>query len=611
MHRHAHAPRHAGLSRTTRQLSAAVALLLAATAVNLVAGTEPAAAKPLAGRTFYVDAQNGNDQSAGTSTTTAWKSLSKLSSVTFQASDTISLRRGQTFTGQAVINGTATTSAPITVTAYGTGSAPTLSNPTGWNMLQVQAPHVTVENLRFADGVVFDNADGTGITGPKYRLSGAVAVTDTGTGAIVRNNEFTQVGVGVKTYATDSLIQNNNFHDLKIAFRGMDSGSETSYGAIGVSVNNSDVRVSGNKFTNCRSTDSPYGADGGAVEIEGFDHDKNDITIDHNVSTGSQGFLEVTETNTADVDLLYNVSDDYQQFLAFDTTTHPDNYLVAHNTILRDRGDDQKLFAIYYYREDGPAPQDSWLTISSNIIEMSTGIVLFDYLWPHDHNLINASLGDAPGAGDILAAPKLTDVAGGDYTPQATSPAVDNGGPAAGTTDLLGNPSNRALGPDIGAIERQNQPTAGTSVVQNGGFETATSITGTSTPWYSEGSLAYGVDNGTGTARTGSRNAWIASSASGTWGAVKQTVTVTPNKNYRLTFWVRNSGNIDQGWLGVKTTGGTVISEVEHGTAPAYSRVVLTLNSGSNSTLVLHSGYYSPTGSAWQRIDDVALQPLS
>ncbi|MEV8395055.1 MULTISPECIES: choice-of-anchor Q domain-containing protein [unclassified Streptomyces] len=242
---------------------------------------------------------------------------------------------------------------------------------------------------------------------------------------------------------------------------------------------------------------------------------------------------------------------------------------------------------------------------------MDSGVVLYDYLWPHDHNLINAPLGDAPGVGDLLTDPKLTNVAGGDYTPQATSPAVDNGGPANATTDLLGNPSNRALGPDIGAVERQDQPTAGTNTVQNGGFEQATTLTSTSTPWYSEGSPAYGVDNGTGAAHTGSRDAWISSAQAGVWGAIKQTVTVTPNKRYRLTAWVENSGSIEQGWLGAKTTGGTVVGEVHHGTAPTYGRVVLTPDSGSNSTLVLHSGYYSPTGSAWQRIDDGSPQQLS
>ena len=71
----------------------------------------------------------------------------------------------------------------------------------------------------------------------------------------VDNNEFTDVGVGVKTYGTNTVITHNSFHDLVIAYRGMDSGSETSYGAIGVSLDNSYETVSYNDFINCRATD--------------------------------------------------------------------------------------------------------------------------------------------------------------------------------------------------------------------------------------------------------------------------------------------------------------------------------------------------------------------
>jgi hypothetical protein len=423
--------------------------------------TSGAAPHTAGGRTFYLDSDNGDDQAAGTSSATAWKTLARVTAAQFKPGDTIALRRGETFTGTATIAGTGTALAPITVTAYGSGAAPTLSNPTGWNMLQLNAPHVVVDQLRFADGVVFDNADGVGIRGPKYELSGAIALTDPATDAYIHDNEFTQVGVGVKTYATGTLIAHNSFHDLKIAFRGMDSGSETSYGAIGISIDNSDARVTANSFVNCRSTDSPYGADGGAVEIEGFDHPKDDISIDHNLSSGSQGFTEVTETTTADVHLTYNISDDYQQFLAYDTTTHPDAYVVAHNTIVRDRGDHQKLFAIYYYREAGPTPEDSWLTISGNIIQMTSGVVLSDYLWPHDHNVIQGTLGDTPGTGDVLADPQFTDRDAGDYRPLPTSPAIDNGGPAAGFTDFYGNPARVGRASDSGAIEVQHRTAGG------------------------------------------------------------------------------------------------------------------------------------------------------
>ncbi|MFF2522992.1 choice-of-anchor Q domain-containing protein [Streptomyces liangshanensis] len=563
------------------------------------------------GKVYYLDAQSGNDSAAGTTTATAWKTLNRITTATLSPGDVVALRRGQTFTGTGTVNGSGTTAAPITVTAFGSGAAPTLTNPAGWNMLQLAGSHIDVTQLRFADGVVFDNADGKGITGPKYKLSGAIAVTDPAASAHIHDNEFTQVGVGVKTYGTGTLIDHNSFHDLKIAFRGMDSGSETSYGAVGVSINNSGAQVSYNQFVNCRSTDSPYGADGGALEIEGFDHDKNNITIDHNYSSGSQGFLEVTETNSSNVKLLYNISDDYQQFVAFDTTTHPSGYQADHNTVVRARGDNQTQFAIYFYREEGPPPADSWLSITNNIFYLTSGVVLYDYNWPHHHNLVYGALGYSPGVGDIAADPQFTNTAGGDFRPGPTSPAKDNGTTATAATDIYGNNSTVGLGTDIGAVEAQTAPAAGANAVSDSGFEQQTAITATSTPWLAEGALATGVDVAQGKAHTGSDNAWITSAGQTDWGGVKQIVNVTAGATYRLTVWVKNSGNIDHGWLGAKTTTGTVVNEISYGSSPAWTRYVLTVKPGTATQLSLYAGYYGPSGvSTWQTIDDITLQKI-
>ncbi|MFC8824145.1 choice-of-anchor Q domain-containing protein [Streptomyces sp. NPDC057137] len=564
------------------------------------------------GTVRYLDSQAGDDSAAGTTPATAWKTLNRVTAASPAPGDVVALRRGQTFTGSATLGGSGTASAPITVTAFGTGAPPTLSNPGGWNMLQLAGSHIEVTQLRFADGAVFDNADGQGITGPKYRLSGAIAVTGPAGSAHIHDNEFTQVGVGVKTYALGTRIDHNSFHDLKIAFRGMDAGAETSYGALGVSINNSDAQVSFNRFVNCRSTDSPYGADGGAVEIEGFDHAKNDITIDHNYSSGSQGFLEVTETTTSNVSLLYNISDDYQQFVAFDTTTQPSGYRVDHNTVVRARGDNQTQFAIYFYREPGPDPTDSWLSLTNNIFYLTSGVVLHDYDWPHDHNLVLGTLGYAPGPGDIQADPQFTDTAGGDYRPGPTSPARDNGTAATAATDIYGNNSTVGPGSDIGAVEAQNAPAAGADAVADGGFEQQTAITATSSPWVADGSPQSGVDVAQGTAHTGQDNAWITSTDQTGWGAVKQNVPVVAGATYRLTAWVKNSGNIDHGWLGAKTAQGTVINEISHGGSPDWTRFVLTVKPGTATQLSLYVGYYGPVGqSAWERIDDVTLRRIS
>ncbi|KZE39470.1 choice-of-anchor Q domain-containing protein [Microbacterium sp. T32] len=562
------------------------------------------------GTIFYVDATAGSDANAGTSPASAWKTLAKVTSHVFGPGDVVAFERGDTFTGSATISGGGTSTNPVTLTAYGSGAQPLLTNPGGWNMLLVDAPYVAVKDLAFANGAVFDNADGAGITGLKYERSGAVAVTGNGIGALVQDSTFSDVGVGVKTYGASSKVLHNTFQNLRIAYRGPDSGVQTSYGAIGVSVNNSGVELAYNDFLNCRSTNSPYGADGGAVEIEGFLYTKDDVTIHHNYSRGSQGFLEVTETSTANVTVSENVSDDYQQFIAWDTTTTPSGYVVQNNTVIRS-SDTATLFDQYYYRVTGPSPSAGWATIQNNIFQTSGKFSFFNF--PHDHNLFAPSVkvSYALGAGDIIAAPAYVNASARDYRPVQTSPAVDNGTTAASTTDLAGNPTGVGLGVDIGAHELQTSPSAlGTNLVADGGFETQTTISATTTPWWSDGGgLTYGVDVNAGKARSGLDNGWIATSGTG-WGALRQTVPVTPNATYRLIVWVRSSDNVNNAWVGAKTTTDAVIGELRHGQATGYARYVVSFTNGSATSLRLHAGLYGAGGGTWEQIDDVWLQQL-
>ena len=566
------------------------------------------------GRSFYVDAVDGSDSRDGRSPATAWRNLARVTQETFVAGDVIAFKRGQTFSGSAAVDESGTSSNRITLAAYGTGAAPTLTNPGGWNMLKLNGQYQRVTQLRFTDGAVFDNADGAGISGDKYRLSGAVAITAAGRYAEVYDNEFTDVGVGVKTYGQNTSVRHNTFRDLRIAYRGTDAGAETSYGALGVSANNSDIDISYNDFLNCRSTNSPYGADGGAVEIEGFDFTKDDIDIHHNYSRGSQGFLEVTETSSSNVRLYYNLTDDHQQFIAWDTTTTPSGYQAWNNTVVRTR-DDSRAVDIYYYREPGPAPQAGWLTLRNNIFFMTRSTVFSGYEFPHGNNVF-AGRGDPigygflPGDGDVIADPKFVDLSGADYHLSTQSPAWDAGaGHSLASTDLDGNAAPAGAARDVGAYER-SAGNAGANLVSDGGFETQTTLTGSSSPWHTDGSLVYGVDANAGKARSGADNAWIWSGATTSWGAIRQTVTVTPNTTYRLTVHLRNSGTIGAGYTGAKTTGGTVLGEVRYGRAGVYTRYVVTFASGANSTVRLHVGYYGVGSDAWVQVDDVSLTSI-
>lgn len=591
-----------------RELGAAVLAALTIAAV---------AAAPADADQYYLDAVGGDDTAAGTSPADAWQSLSRLTAATLAPGDTVAFKRGTTFTGSATIADSGTRAAPILLTAYGSGAAPLLTNPGGLNMLYLTGARITVSDLAFEDGVAFDNRDGRGITGPKYEQSGAIALATGADDVVIRDNTFTAVGLGVKTYGLRTTIEDNLFEDLTIAFRGFDAGSETSYGAVGVSLNNSGADVGWNRFVNCRSTDSPYGADGGAIEIEGFAHDKDDIRIHHNFSSGSQGFVEVTETTSSNVEISYNVSDDYQQFLAFDTTTDPTGYQALHNTVIRRSAlNTTTFFASLYYREVVAPPASDWLAIRDNLFYADSQKVLAGsytfapFEFPHDHNLLAGQpdpLGYPLGAGDVIAAPRFATPlpASGFVTDPsqvalaADSAAIDHGVTRPAEVDVLGNPIPRSGSPDAGAVEFQGVPdpqpevpvVLGSELLSDPGFESQTPGVAPAAPWDVSGPGS--VLAASGSPHSGRVFTRIAGSG-GSFTVLRRSVSVTPGQPYRFTLWVRTSAAICDTciYYGVKTVPGQVVREFIAPPALSGWTELAVDFTPTTSSVYLQLGYY-------------------
>jgi hypothetical protein len=592
-------------------------LMVAAIAAALAAA--PAAQ---ASTRYYVDAA-GNDAAAGTSPAHPWRSLARVQAATLRPGDTVAFRRGSTFSGSATIAGSGTLLRPIRLTAYGSGAAPVLTNPGGLNMLHLTGDRIVVSDLAFRDGVAFDNRDGTGITGPKYEQSGAIAIATGADDVTVTGNAFTAVGLGVKTYGLRTRVERNVFEHLVIAFRGVDAGAETSYGAVGVSVNNSFADVGWNRFIDCRSTDSPYGADGGAVEIEGFQHTKDHIRIHHNFSSGSQGFVEATETSTSDVELSYNVSDDYQQFLAFDTTTAPSGYRVLHNTVLRRSAlNTTAFFAGLYYREVVAEPSPSWLRIRDNVFYADSQKVLrgsytfAPFEFPHDHNVLGGQpdpLGYPLGDGDVIADPRF--VAGIPATGFVTDPsqlalradsaAIGRAVTRPARVDILGHPIPLLRRPDAGAVEytgsghpRPEDPVVlGPEQLTDPGFE-AQPGGPVVAPWSRSGPGSVAAI--AGDAHGGDVFTRLVASSSG-FTVLRRQVSVTPGQKYRLRMWVRTSEAICSSciYYGVKTTSGSVVREFIASTAPGWTELAVDFTPATSRVFVQLGAF----GSAADRVD--------
>ena len=81
--------------------------------------------QPLAaGTNYYVDSSGGNDANNGTSTSTAWKTLTKVNGFTFQPGEKLLFKAGGVWSGQLYPKGSGNATNIITLDQYDTGNKP-------------------------------------------------------------------------------------------------------------------------------------------------------------------------------------------------------------------------------------------------------------------------------------------------------------------------------------------------------------------------------------------------------------------------------------------------------------------------------------------------------
>ena len=88
--------------------------------------------------TDYYVSSSGSDTNNGTSTSTPWKTIAKLNSITLKPGDNVFFNRGEVFYGGINLKQSGTLGFPITFGAYGSGAKPVVSGFTtvsSWNSL--------------------------------------------------------------------------------------------------------------------------------------------------------------------------------------------------------------------------------------------------------------------------------------------------------------------------------------------------------------------------------------------------------------------------------------------------------------------------------------------
>lgn len=351
-------------------------------------------------RKYYVDSSRGNDEWNG-SEDRPWKSLSKASTVTLQPGDTLYFARGSSFTGGIEIKDSGEKQHPIVLTTYGEGMMPKFSNPDptvlNGNAIRLSGNHIVVDGLYFHDCAP---------AAPKASYTevwdvGAIRIMLGANYCIVKNSEFSNCPKGIQSTGEYILITGNYLHSA--SSRPL---SPPDWGPIGIHIGNSHQEVSYNVIRDYYYIGGSFGADGGAIEIDDGRNPKQDIYIHHNYTSSNMGFLEVSwfadiaKTETHDLRITHNMSDDFQDFVMLWAPVH--NTVIEDNTIIRTRQVKNAIVPAVFICDYGGAIIRHNFVITDSLTQVYTGKKEYYRTNDHTQNIYLSADGSRPNIGTEL-----------------------------------------------------------------------------------------------------------------------------------------------------------------------------------------------------------------
>ena len=171
--------------------------------------------------TFYIDSVAGVDSNNGTSTTTPWKNIAKINSMTFGANDKILLKCGSIWSGQQLkFLGSGLASFPIVIDQYGTGAKPILNGSSTTKVNGITTVNQGVVYLYNQDYIEINNLEITNY--PITTASTAnpnsiffIGIFENGTNPLGADRRGVMVAIKDKGVCNHIHLKNLNIHHIK------------------------------------------------------------------------------------------------------------------------------------------------------------------------------------------------------------------------------------------------------------------------------------------------------------------------------------------------------------------------------------------------------------
>lgn len=148
-------------------------------------------------------------------------------------------------------------------------------------------------------------------------------------------------------------------------------------------------------------------------------------------------------------------------------------------------------------------------------------------------------------------------------------------------------------------------PPSTANVIQDPAYEQQVQAGGSPlvAPWGSNGPAMVGVDDTRG--MNGSHCGFIYDGGSGTWSDIVQAVSVTPNTNYTLSCFIQTDDAFPaQGLMGAYVGNGVMLASQSFGQMSNYTKLTVSFNSGSHTSVVVFAGFTDQGPGAWIHVDN-------